>query len=363
MSFTATDHQYMQRALRLAENGLNTATPNPRVGCVLVSVNGQVLGEGFHRLAGEGHAEVNALAAVTDTSELAGATAYVTLEPCCHQGKTGPCTQALIAAGIGRLVFAMEDPNRQVSGAGLQQLKEAGIEIAGPLMEEQARELNPGFIKRMQAGRPFVRAKLAMSLDGRTAMADGNSKWITGPSARQDVQRLRARSCAIVTGVDSVLLDDPMLTVRLPECERQPLRIIVDSHLRAPAQAEIFQQPGRTVVATCNAEAAATSELECWLLPEKNGRVDIRALCGKLADEGCNEILLETGATLAGAFVSANLVDELIVYMAAKLMGSSARPLLNLPVSTMGASLELTLKDVRAVGPDWRFTAVPDPES
>jgi diaminohydroxyphosphoribosylaminopyrimidine deaminase (EC 3.5.4.26)/5-amino-6-(5-phosphoribosylamino)uracil reductase (EC 1.1.1.193) len=210
---------------------------------------------------------------------------------------------------------------------------------------------------------PWLRCKLAMSLDGRTAMADGASKWITGPSARADVQSLRARSCAIITGVDSVLLDDPLLTVRLPECDRQPLRIIVDSQLRSPEKAEIFQQPGATIVATCNAEAAAKSHHECWVLPEKNGRVDLRALLEKLAQEGCNEILLETGATLAGAFVGAGLVDELIIYMAAKLMGSEARPLLNIPINTMGASLEMKIQEVRAVGPDWRITATPDPEA
>lgn len=362
MMFSSTDRQHMQRALRLAEQGLNTTTPNPRVGCVLVAADGHLLGEGFHRMAGEGHAEVNALAAVTETAALAGATCYVTLEPCSHHGKTGPCADALIAAGIGRLVYAMEDPNPQVAGRGLSRLREAGIQVEGPLLEDQARALNPGFIKRMETGLPWLRCKLAMSLDGRTAMADGSSKWVTGPAARQDVQRLRARSCAIITGVESVLLDDPLLTVRLPDCERQPLRVIVDSRLRAPGDAEIFRQQGITMVATCNAEGAANSPLSTWVLPEKQGRVDLLALLQRLADEGCNEVLLETGATLAGAFVGAGLVDELIVYMAAKLMGSSARPLLQLPINTMGAALELNITDVRPVGPDWRITAIPDPE-
>jgi len=363
MSFSATDSQHMQRALRLAERGFYTTTPNPRVGCVLVSSSGDVLAEGWHVRAGEGHAEVNALAAVEDTSQLSGATAFVTLEPCSHHGQTGPCVDALLAAGIGRVVYGMEDPNPQVAGSGLQKLKDAGVEVEGPLMEESARALNPGFIKRMQNGRPWIRCKMAMSLDGRTAMDSGESKWITGPSARQDVQHWRARSCAIVTGVASVLLDDPLLTVRLPETTRQPLRVIVDTELRVPETAEIFSQSGRTVVATCNRERASTSALECWLLPEKNGHVDLRALVARLAEEGCNEILLETGATLAGAFVAEALIDELIVYVAAKLMGSNARPLLQLPINTMGAALDLSIQDVRAVGPDWRITAVPDMES
>ncbi|WP_075188261.1 bifunctional diaminohydroxyphosphoribosylaminopyrimidine deaminase/5-amino-6-(5-phosphoribosylamino)uracil reductase RibD [Teredinibacter haidensis] len=363
MSFSSFDREQMQRALLLAKQGLNTTTPNPRVGCVLVSSAGDVIGEGFHRLAGEGHAEVNALAAVKEKSLLSGATAYVTLEPCSHQGQTGPCADALIDTGIARLVYGMEDPNPQVAGRGLDCIENAGIQVDGPLMEDEARALNPGFIKRMQTGLPYIRCKLAMSLDGRTAMADGSSKWITGPSARLDVQRLRARSCAIITGVESVLLDDPLLTVRLPECERQPLRVIVDSQLRSPGKAEIFQQPGTTIVATCNAEAAASSSLNCWVLPEKDGHVDLRALLKKLSEEGCNEILLETGATLAGAFVARALVDEIIIYMAAKLMGSNARPLLSLPINTMGGALDLTITDVRAVGPDWRFTALPDPDA
>lgn len=352
----------MQRALRLAQKGLNTTTPNPRVGCVVVN-GGAVIAEGWHHLCGGPHAEIAALNAVSDRSLIMGSTVYVTLEPCSHQGKTGPCADALVAAGIARLVYGMEDPNALVSGMGLQKLQHAGIQVDGPLMEESARALNPGFIKRMSSGLPYVRCKLAMSLDGRTAMASGESKWITGPSARQDVQLLRARSCAIITGVDSVLLDDPLLTVRLPETERQPLRVIVDSRFRVPASAEIFRQPGRTVVATCNGEAAQGSELECWVLPEKNGRVDLRALATTLAEQGCNEILLETGATLAGAFTGAGLVDEFVVYMAAKLMGSDARPLLDLPINTMGASLELSIQDICAVGPDWRIRAFPDTES
>lgn len=363
MDFSSSDREFMQRALRLAEQGMNTTTPNPRVGCVLVA-GGDVIGEGFHERAGEPHAEINAIAAVADKSRLRGATAYVTLEPCAHTGRTAPCADALLRVGIGRLVYAMEDPNPKVGGRGLARLKQAGVQVDGPLLEEDALDLNVGFVKRMRTGLPFVRCKLAMSLDGRTAMSSGESKWITGPSARQDVQRLRARSCAIITGVDSVMLDDPLLTVRLPECERQPIRVIVDSQLRVNPGAEVFQQPGTTVVATCNADAAPLTNLTTWTLPAKNGRVNLRQLLlGLVQNYECNEVLLETGATLAGAFVAEGLVDELIVYMAAKLMGSEARPLLELPILTMGASLELTIRDIRAVGPDWRITAIPDPES
>lgn len=356
----AFDREIMQRAVSLARKGNNTTTPNPRVGCVIVN-NGTIIGEGYHRIAGQPHAEINALASVSDPDTIRGATVYVTLEPCSHTGRTAPCANALVEAGIGRLVYAMEDPNPDVSGAGLMRLRDAGIEVDGPLLEDEARALNPGFIKRMTEGLPYIRCKMAISLDGRTAMASGESKWITGPTARQDVQRIRAKSCAIITGVDSVLLDDPHLTVRLPECERQPLRVIVDSQLRCPATAEIFRQPGTTVVATCSYQSLP--DILCWQLPEKEGRVDVRALAGKLAGMGCNEILLETGAKLAGAFVGAGLVDEFVIYIAAKLMGSSARPLFDIPIRTMSGALDLRITDVRAVGPDWRITAVPDRES
>lgn len=356
----AIDRELMQRAVSLARLGNNTTTPNPRVGCV-IAADGQIIGEGYHRIAGQPHAEVNALASVADSEKIRGATAYVTLEPCSHQGRTAPCADALINAGIGRLVYGMEDPNPQVAGSGLARLRDAGISVEGPLLEEDARALNPGFIKRMTEGLPYIRCKMAMSLDGRTAMASGESKWITGPTARQDVQKIRARSCAIVTGVDSVLLDDPLLTVRLPECERQPLRVIVDSQLRCPPTAEIFRQPGTTLVATCSERLLPG--VDCWQVREKNGKVDVRALAAGLAEKGCNEVLLETGAKLAGAFVGAGLVDEFVVYIAAKLMGSAARPLFELPIRTMSGALDLSITDVRAVGPDWRITAVPDRES
>jgi len=365
MTFSSLDISLMQRAIGLAEKGLYSTTPNPRVGCVIATEDGRILGEGYHRKAGENHAEINALESISpEVDSLKNAAAYVTLEPCSHQGRTGPCSEALVKAGIGRVVYGMEDPNPQVSGRGLLRMREGGIQVEGPLLEQQALALNPGFIKRMSKGLPWVRCKMAMSLDGRTAMASGESKWVTGPAARADVQKLRARSCAIVTGVDSVLHDDPQLTVRLTASDRQPLRVVVDSKLRSPSSALIFQQPGTTCLASCASslpEGLRSAKL--WTLPEYQGRVDLRALIKKLAEEDCNEVLVETGATLAGAFISAGLVDELVIYMAAKLLGSSARPLFDLSINTMNAQLSLSIKDIRAVGADWRITAVPDPEA
>ncbi len=351
------DRDMMARALRLAALGLNTTAPNPRVGCV-ICVNEQVVGEGFHQAAGEAHAEIRAL--VDAGGQAQSATAYVTLEPCSHQGKTGPCADALIDAGIARVVYAMEDPNPQVAGEGLERLREAGVTVDGPVLENEARSLNAGFVKRMTQGMPFVRCKTAMSMDGRTAMASGESKWITGPDARNDVQRLRARSCAIVTGVESVIHDDPALTVRLGEQDRQPLRIIVDTHGRCPKKAAILDQPGHTILAV-GEHAEVDDERRMWRLSERHGRVDLRALMRKLAEEGCNEVLIETGATLAGAFVAAGLVDEFIIYMAPKLMGSAARPIFDLPIDKMSGQLPLIIQDIRAVGEDWRIIATPDP--
>ncbi len=362
MEFTLFDRQMMLRALQLAKKGLTTTTPNPRVGCVLTSSEGKIVGEGFHLRAGEAHAEINALNDAGSSAQ--GATAYVTLEPCSHYGKTGPCSQALIRAGVVRVVYGMMDPNPEVSGRGLNQLKEKGIEVSGPLFEDHALDLNPGFIKRMKTGLPFVRVKSAMSIDGRTAMASGESKWITGPKARADVQNLRARSCAIVTGVESVIHDNPALTVRLEGQDRQPIRVILDTHGRCPKEAEILSQPGETII-VCgeNFLPGPSDSRTFWSLPERQGRIDLQALLKKLAEKGCNEVLVETGATLAGRFVGMGLVDELIIYVAPKLMGSEARPLFDLPIKTMSGELPLKIKDVRAVGEDWRITAVPDPES
>lgn len=360
MSFSEFDRHCMQRALRLAEKGLNSTTPNPRVGCV-IALDGEIVGEGWHRRAGLAHAEIEALSSLSSSAE--GADVYVTLEPCSHSGRTGPCADALIDAKVARVFYAMEDPNPAVSGRGLEKVKAAGIEVVGPLMEDAARALNPGFIKRMQEGLPYIRIKMAMSLDARTAMASGESKWITGPSAREDVQKLRARSCALLTGVGSVLHDDPSLTVRLSEDDRQPLRVIVDSQGRCPRRAQVLDQKGKTVIACVETADIPDDDREFWRMPEKRGRVDLRALVKRLADEGCNELMVETGAELAGAFIQEALVDELIIYMAPKLLGSGARPLFDLPISTMSGNLPLIIKDIRAVGCDWRITALPDPDS
>ncbi len=368
----------MARAFRLAERGLYTTMPNPRVGCVLVK-DGQVIGEGWHVRTGEPHAEVNALlaaggSAVHDGAR--GATVYVSLEPCSHHGRTGPCSQALVDAGVSRVVYAMEDPNPLVSGRGIEIMRAGGIQVDGPILEDDARALNPGFIKRMERKVPFVRCKLAMSLDGRTAMESGESKWITGPKARADVQRLRARSCAIISGVDSVLQDNSSLTVRADEldlpsgediAQRQPLRVILDSCLRLPRNALMFKQS--TPILLVHNGTATAEQLAGWpgfvellALPAKDGRIDLLALLRELAQRQCNEVLVEAGATLSGSFLRRGLLDEIIVYMAPKLLGSNARPMFELPLETMSASLALKIKDIRAVGRDWRITASPDTE-
>lgn len=362
----ALDERWMQRASELALQGLNTTTPNPRVGCVLVDAQGQLLAEGFHRKAGEAHAEVEALQQAGAAAR--GATAYVTLEPCNHQGRTGPCSEALIAAGVAEVVYGMEDPNPQVRGQGLERLRAAGIGVRGPVLEAQVRALNPGFIQRMSTGRPWVRCKLAMSLDGRTAMASGESFWITGEPARADVQQWRARSCAIVTGIASVLKDDPALTVRGAEFgdnPRQPLRVVVDSRLRTPPEARLLRMAGATAIATCAFNRPQIGA-EIWGMPSLAGAVDLNALVGKLAERGCNEVLVEAGPTLAGSFLRAGLVDELIIYAAPKLLGSSARPLFDLPLSFMAEAVHLEIADVRPIGEDWRFLArvrPPEPQT
>ncbi|MBR9884139.1 MAG: bifunctional diaminohydroxyphosphoribosylaminopyrimidine deaminase/5-amino-6-(5-phosphoribosylamino)uracil reductase RibD [Oceanospirillales bacterium] len=364
--FTSLDHQFMGRAIVLARRGLFTTDPNPRVGCVLVR-DGEIVGEGYHVRAGEGHAEVNALREAGDRAN--GATAYVTLEPCSHFGRTPPCADTLVSAGVARMVCAMVDPNPSVAGRGIERLRQAGVEVASGLMEREARGLNPGFIKRMEQGLPFVRVKLAMSVDGRTAMASGESQWITGPEARSDVQRLRARSSAILTGVDSVLIDDSSLTVRSQELAldwpedsvvRQPLRVVLDSDLRLPVDAKILHQPGRTLIVTRSADEAKSEALRHAgaevLCQGGTGRIDLRKVLEYLAaSEQCNELLVECGATLAGAFVEAGLVDELNLYMAPKLLGSQARPLLTLPLQRMAQQIPLELADIRHLGADLRL--------
>ena len=374
MPLTQTDHLYMAQALRLAERGLYTTMPNPRVGCVLVK-DEQVIAEGWHYRAGEAHAEVHALQQAGEQAR--GATAYVTLEPCNHRGRTGPCSEALLAAGIARVVFGMEDPNPQVAGTGLERLRAAGVTIDGPVLEDDARALNPGFLKRMERKLPYVRCKLAMSLDGRTAMASGQSKWVTGRKSREDVQRLRARSCAIVSGIDTVISDNAALTVRVDELQlsnaedaaaHQPLRVILDSRLRLGRDAELLRHSSPILLIHNGADDNAARlhgwppQVELLALPDAQGRIDLPAVLRELARRQCNEVLVEAGATLAGSFLRRGLLDELIIYMAPKLLGSNARPLFDLPLHTMSAALPVKVRDMRAVGDDWRITAVPDME-
>lgn len=364
------DHVYMARALALAERGLYTTDPNPRVGCVLVHGE-KIVGEGWHRRAGEPHAEVLALRQAGERAR--GATAYVTLEPCCHHGRTPPCSDALIHAGVTRVVAAMEDPNPRVAGKGLQQLAQAGIEVERGPLTAQAEALNPGFCMRMHRGRPFVRCKLAMSLDGRTAMADGASRWITGAAARRDVQRLRARSSAVMTGIGTVLADDPALTVRLDEFAsniaqdgrslRQPLRVVLDAQLRLAEAARVLQPPGHALIVTAVERSEAWERLsrvgaEVVPVPGAEGGLDLAEVMSLLAQREVNELLLEAGATLSGAMLRAGLIDELVIYMAPHLMGDQARGLFHLPgLERMDQRVGLEIMDIRAVGEDWRITA------
>lgn len=356
--FSAADHAYMARALRLAERGLDTTTPNPRVGCVIVH-HGNVVGEGWHVRAGEPHAEVHAL---RQAGELArGAEVYVTLEPCSHYGRTPPCALALVEAGVGRVVAAMQDPNPEVAGSGLTMLAGQGIATAVGLMQAQAEALNAGFISRMTSGRPRVTLKVAASLDGRTALVNGVSQWITGEPARRDVQRQRARSCAILTGVGTVLADDPRLTVRDIDIGRQPLRVVVDSRLRTPATAAIAG-PGTLFVhaqaAVSPDHALAATGAELLAMPDAGSRVDLKALMTALAARGINELMVEAGAELNGALLQAGLVDELLVYLAPTLLGDAARGMFGLgELLAMDQRLDLQILDVDRVGADLRLRA------
>lgn len=351
----------MSRALQLAERGLFTTDPNPRVGCVIVN-NRQIVGEGWHQRAGEGHAEVNALKAAGLKAK--DADCYVTLEPCSHFGRTPPCADALINSGVKRVFIAMMDPNPRVAGSGIAKLKAAGIAVTVGILEQQAENLNIGFCKRMRIGRPYVRSKMAMSIDGRTAMASGESKWITGSAARQDVQKLRARSSAILTGIGTVLADDPALSVR-PEgwypqqIIRQPLRVVVDSRLRIPSDAKIFEDNAQVLIVTSlTAETMLPAEI-CHL-PSDNNRVDLSALMTELAKRDINEVMVEAGSQLNGALLQSGLIDELVIYMAPKIMGDGANGLFHLPnFTTMAQNIDLKITDIRAVGDDWRITALP----
>lgn len=362
----SADQLWISRALQLAEQGVYSTRPNPRVGCVLVR-DGLVVGEGWHQQAGTPHAEVHALRQAGEKAR--HATAYVSLEPCSHHGRTPPCAQALIDAGVSRVIVAMQDPNPQVAGRGLEMLRSAGIEVelASEAVQQQAEELNRGFVKRMREGLPWVTAKLAMSLDGRTAMASGESQWITGAAARADVQRLRARSSVVISGADTVLLDSARLTVRadlldLPEPQKQlalqhqPMRVVVDGRLRVPF-GSLFYGEANAWLASYRAPEALPQGVGLLALPERQGQVDLRALLSCLVQQHeANEVLVEAGPKLAGAFLRAGLLDELIIYMAPKLLGSDARPLLDLPLVRMAEAVDLQIRDIRAVGNDWRIT-------
>ncbi|MEW5770891.1 MAG: bifunctional diaminohydroxyphosphoribosylaminopyrimidine deaminase/5-amino-6-(5-phosphoribosylamino)uracil reductase RibD [Pseudomonadota bacterium] len=361
MSFSAADHQHMARALRLAEQGLYTTTPNPRVGCVIVR-DGDVVGEGWHARAGEPHAEVHALRAAGERAR--GATAYVTLEPCSHHGRTPPCANALIDAGVARVVAAMRDPNPQVAGGGIALLTLAGVRVEVGLLEQEAQELNIGFVSRMTRGRPWVRVKTAASLDGKTALLNGASKWITGPAARADVHRLRARACAVLTGVGTVLADDPQMNVREVATPRQPLRVVVDSDLRTPPSAGILADGGAWIVcARADASrraallAAGANVLE---LPGEDGRVDLHALLRELGARGINELHAEAGATLNGALLRAGLVDEWVAYLAPQVLGHEARGLFAFPaLREMAGRQAFKWVDSRMLGADLRLTLRP----
>ncbi len=364
----------MALAMRLAVRGLYTTQPNPRVGCVIAHAE-EVVGAGFHQRAGEPHAEVFALREAAGRSR--GATAYVTLEPCAHHGRTPPCADALIAAGVGRVVIACEDPNPRVDGRGIARLRGAGITVETGLMHAAARELNIGFFSRIERGRPFVRVKLAMSLDGRTALDNGESKWITGAAARADVQRWRARSSAILTGSGTVLADDPRLTVRLadeaPSSELSPvgkrvpfvppLRVVLDRQLRTPAGSHVLDGSTPTLLlhgAAASGADARFARVEQLAVATPNDAIDLRAALGLLAGRGCNEVQVEAGPTLCGALFAAGLVDELLLYVAPVLLGNHARPLLKLPtLGEMARRWQLQTVDQRQLGPDWRLRLLP----
>jgi diaminohydroxyphosphoribosylaminopyrimidine deaminase/5-amino-6-(5-phosphoribosylamino)uracil reductase len=351
----ALDEGHMARALELARLGLATTDPNPRVGCV-IAAGDRVVGEGWHRQAGGPHAEVIALEAAGAAAR--GATAYVTLEPCSHHGRTPPCADALIAAGIGRVVYAMRDPNPRVDGGGIARLAAAGIAVQGGVLEREALELNPGFVSRMTRGRPWVTVKLAASLDGATALPGGESRWITGEAAREDVQRLRARASAIMTGSGTVIADDPRLDVRLPGTVRQPLRVVLDSKLRTPPGARILAPPGQALILCSEEEPARAAALraagaEVLAVGSSEGGVDLPAALAALAARQVNELLVECGAGLAGALLSAGLVDELLLYLAPTLLGRGSRPLADLEApAALAGRLQFSIEERRDVGAD-----------
>jgi diaminohydroxyphosphoribosylaminopyrimidine deaminase/5-amino-6-(5-phosphoribosylamino)uracil reductase len=356
--YSDADRAFMRRALALAERGLNTACPNPRVGCVLVK-GGEAIGEGFHARAGEAHAEVNALSdARAKGRDPRGATAYVTLEPCNHTGRTPPCTDALIDAGVARVIAAMADPN-PAALHGAVRLRKAGIAVEIGLLEREARELNAGFISRMMRGRPWVRMKVAASLDGRTALASGESQWITGEEARLDGHRFRARACAVMTGIGTVRQDDPRLTVRGVEATRQPLVVIVDRHGETPPNARALAGGNALVVTAGGGNAAWPRGVATLALPDADGRVDLAAMMRELGSRGINELHVEAGAGLNGALLAADLVDELLLYLAPCVIGDPARGVAMFPggLAHLSERVPVALHDVARIGDDVRLRA------
>ena len=359
------DHQFMQLALRQAALGQNSATPNPCVGCVLVK-DGQVVGAGFSQPAGGGvvqgapgaHAEVMALSMAGDLAR--GATAYVTLEPCSHHGRTPPCADALLKAGVVRVVAALTDPNPLVAGQGLARLAAAGVEVSSGVLHAAALEHHKGFISRMVRSRPWLTVKMGASLDGRTALANGQSQWITGPAARSDVQKLRARSCAMLTGIGTVLADDPQLTVREFVIDRQPLRVVVDSQLRTPVSAKLFNQAGVLIVGAQDDElkrrALEAAGAEVLILADAHGRVDLAALLNALGLRGCNQVTVEAGGVLVGALFQAGLVDEMLLYQAPVMIGDTAKGIATLDLSDLKHKLQAKVLERRLFGDDLRLT-------
>jgi|HubBroStandDraft_1064217.scaffolds.fasta_scaffold23964_3 diaminohydroxyphosphoribosylaminopyrimidine deaminase/5-amino-6-(5-phosphoribosylamino)uracil reductase len=363
MTHSEQDIHYMRRALELAQRGLYSTDPNPRVGCVIVR-DERIVGEGWHERAGEPHAEVHALRDAGANAQ--GASVYVTLEPHAHTGRTPPCTTALIQAGVRRVVYATGDPNPLVNGRGGAALREAGIETADGVLAAEASALNPGFFKRMRCGLPWVRVKLGASLDGRTALANGESRWITGREARADAQRYRARSSVVLSGSGTVLADDPALNVRLDDATRQPMRVVLDSSLRVPVTSRMFDREGPAAVFTASTDSARRLGLmsrgvRVELVPRApEGGLDLSAVLQRLAQLQANEVWVEAGAKLAGALLHADLVDELIVYIAPALLGPAARALVELPqISSLDMRLQLKFAEVTTIGADLRLIAVP----
>jgi diaminohydroxyphosphoribosylaminopyrimidine deaminase/5-amino-6-(5-phosphoribosylamino)uracil reductase len=369
--FSSHDGAMMALAIKLAARGRFTTRPNPNVGCVLCDPQGNIIGQGWHQKAGTAHAEVNALAQAGLAAQ--GAIAYVTLEPCSHQGRTPPCAQALITAGVAKVVVAMEDPNPLVSGQGLAALSQAGIEVAVGLMQTQATQLNRGFIKRMRRGMPWVTVKLAASLDGKTALASGLSQWITGPKARQDVQRHRAQSCAILSGSGTVLADDPGLNVRhnelgylagslTEESLLQPLRVLLDGRGQIHPGLKLFDLPGEVLLVNAQTSphdfSSKTATTGQWQAPVHNGKLDLKALMHELGCRQINNLWVEAGGKLAGALLENNLLDELILYQAPKLLGDQGRDLFVMEaLTTMQQAYTLHWQDIRQVGEDLKLTA------